>query len=273
MKVILSASRKEDMIKNKARYEELQNILESGVYKTSNMYKGDIITTFNKDNVGAVVLWSKDFSNFIKNPGHLKKHNLYFQFTITGYSKKIEPNVVHYEDAIEQMRELAKIYSPEAINWRYDPIAFFECMDKDPIKERLNTFELLCESISEIGIKRCTISFLSLYGSVELRLKGLGFKYRLLSEEEEVNFLKSMVDIANQYNIQLYSCASPTILKVPEIKKSACIDGDVLSKLYNLKFSKAKDNGQRKECGCVKSIDIGNYIPCPHKCVYCYGKI
>lgn len=273
MKTILSASRKEDMIKNIKRYEELQKILESGVYETTNLYKGNTISTFNKDNVGAVVLWSKDFSNFIKNPGILKNYNLYFQFTVTGYNKKIEPNVVHYEEAIEQMLQLVNMYSPEAINWRYDPIAFFDCMDKDPMKERLKTFEILCESISKIGIKRCTISFLSLYGSVEYRLNGLGIKYKILNEKEEVEFLKAMVSIADKYNIQLYSCASPSILKVPEIKKSACIDGEVLSKLYNIKFSKAKDGGQRKECGCVKSIDIGKYTPCPHSCAYCYGRI
>lgn len=65
MKTILSASRKEDIIKNIKRYEELQKILESGVYETTNLYKGNTISTFNKDNVGAVVLWSKDYSNFI----------------------------------------------------------------------------------------------------------------------------------------------------------------------------------------------------------------
>lgn len=281
MKKIISASRKEDIIKNKKRYDILQEILSDGFYESDNMFRGHTINVFNTEDVGAVILWSKDYQNFLDNPGILDNYNLYFQFTITGYTKnqkaKIEPNVIHYKLAIEQMKQLANKYGADTINWRFDPIAFFKNMVDKPqgkleiIKERLDTFEELCEAISAIGVKRCTISFISLYDAVKRRLKALNIEYIELNEEEQIEFLNKLVNIATKYNIQLYACSSPLILKVPEIKKSSCIDGEVLSKLYKLKFSKAKDNGQRKDCGCVKSIDVGRYLPCPHSCVYCYG--
>ena len=52
------------------------------------------MVNLSPERVHSICLWSKSFANVLKNPGHLSLYNLYFQFTITGYSKFLEPNVV-----------------------------------------------------------------------------------------------------------------------------------------------------------------------------------
>ena len=150
-------------------------------------------------------------------------------------------------------------------------------IDKEPTPDkvgraRLKMFESLCQDISSFGVKRCTISFVSLYNAVESRLRKFDIYYLNLSEKLQEKFVFELVEIANKYGITIYSCANPIIENIPGVQKGHCINGVLLERLFQKPVIHAKDTGQREACGCTKSIDIASYNQtCKHRCLYCYS--
>jgi hypothetical protein len=237
------------------------------------------LVNLSPERVHSICLWSKSFANVLKNPGYLSLYNLYFQFTITGYSKILEPNVVDTNVAVRQMEKLAERYSPQQINWRFDPIILSIKGENEPTPDnfasaRLKVFEALCRDISSFGVNRCTISFLCLYRKVEQRLNASKIDYLLPSQQQQIEFVNQLVEIADKYGVTIYTCTSPIIERVPGVKKGRCIDGAYLEALFGKRASRAKDAGQRAGCGCTRSRDIGAYSgqSCRHGCLYCYAR-
>lgn len=273
---IISCSRRTDI--PAFYYPWLQESLKRKFVLVQNPYSHTTSQIdLSPDKVHSIVLWSKNFGHVVNDPQYLQNYNLYFQFTITGYSKKLEQNVIDSKYAVKQMEALANHYSPDCINWRFDPIMLGTEIEKEPTPDkvgraRLKMFESLCRDISSFGVKRCTISFLSLYDAVKNRLKKFNIHYLNLSEELQLKFTARLVEIADKYGITLYSCANPILEHVPGVQKSHCIDGQLLEKLFKLPVSHAVDTGQREACGCTKSIDIASYTQsCKHRCLYCYS--
>ena len=290
MKNVISCSRRTDI--PAFYYDWLQSALKAGHIVTQNpLYpENEYDISLSPDDVSAIVLWSKNFAPFIKNVGELENFNLYFQYTITGYSRLMEPNIPSYEESMKTLEKMLGKYNPEAFNIRFDPIILstkgevYPTPEK-PGKARLIAFERLCKDLHTLGMDNCrlTTSYISLYGDTEKKLQKSGIDYLNLSESVQIEFMKRMAEIADKYNRDIYTCANDKFLGIPNIKKGHCIDGDLLSDLFPDKFSKAKDQGQRKECGCHKSIDIGAYQQslnkcanyrtqkCPGNCRYCYA--
>ena len=90
---------------------------------------------------------------------------------------------------------------------------------------------------------------------------------------------------------EIATCAEDIDLEKFNIKHNKCIDDDLMIKLFpddNILMNflgykpqeslfgtdtrkNIKDKGQRLNCGCMISKDIGSYNTCHHLCVYCYA--
>lgn len=279
-KQIISCSRRTDI--PAFYYELLQESLKNKSVNVQNVMFPEKTYTYDlsPENIRCIFLWSKDFSNVVKNPGYLDDYNLIFNYSINGYSKVLEPNVPEYIQSIKNLENMLKKYRPEQIRPRFDPIILSVTGENSPTidkigQARLIQFEKMCKDLNSLGIDNVTYSFIDLYGHVVKKLNNINFKHIELNDDLKIKFSEKMVEIADKYNINLYSCATPLLESVNGINKSHCIDGNLVESLFpnKDKVSKAKDPGQKKRigCECTKSIDIGGYLPCKHQCVYCYG--
>lgn len=283
-KTIISASRRTDL--PAFYYNWLQDVLKNGEAVLQNpmfpskTYKVDL----KPENVHSIVLWSKNFLNVAKEPGNLSNYNLYFQYTINNYSRLLEPNVPDFHDTIKTLDTLLRRYRPEQFNIRFDPIIISKTngeiipVPEYPQKARLIIFEQLCKAIKSLGMEKCrvTTSYISFYGHVQKKINQSGVDIVYLNEKEQITFFENMVEIADKYGIMLYTCASPIIEKISGINVGRCIDGRLLASLFGGNVSMQKDKGQRTECNCTVSKDIGAYsngvngMKCLHDCKYCY---
>ncbi|MDF2985374.1 MAG: hypothetical protein K0R50_884 [Eubacterium sp.] len=282
-KTIISASRRTDI--PAFYYEWLQEVLEKGQVEVPNPRFPDkkYAVDLEPSAVHSIVLWSKDFSNVLKDPMYLKEYNLYFQYTINNYSRIIEPNVPEYRETLATLEGLLKVFIPQQFNIRFDPVILSTKGENNPTpgmpeKARLKAFEKLCRDLRALGMEKCriTTSYLEMYGHVRNRLLKTNLDLISADENLQTEIFSHLAEISQKYGFALYSCASPILEKIKGIHRGHCIDGEFLERLFGEKTNKSKDGGQRKACGCSHSRDIGVYsksckgMKCLHGCKYCY---
>jgi hypothetical protein len=92
-----------------------------------------------------------------------------------------------------------------------------------------------------------------------------------VSTEEKNIIAQSFSEIAKSNNFSIDTCAEDIDLSRYSITHARCIDDRLISKITGCNLLVEKDKNQRLECGCVKSIDVGEYNSCSNGCVYCYA--
>ena len=218
------------------------------------------------DVVDAFVFWSKNPTPLLDRLDELGDWPFYFQFTLNPYGDDIEPFVPSRQSVvIPTFKRLADRIGPERIMWRYDPIVL---SDRHTPGWHEEQFDLLAKSLAGYA-HRCTISFLIPYRKISSAVREFNF----YSPEEDAarELVRSLVQIGRSHGFDLYGCSLATDFSAEGLRKAHCIDHELLETICGSSLRLAKDTGQRKECGCVASIDIGTYGTCAHGCCYCYA--
>jgi DNA repair photolyase len=273
--MIISASRRTDI---PALYAEwFINRLREGNLQVQNPFNSSKYSWIElaPDKIDAIVFWTKNPKPILK---HLKDidgmgYNYYFQFTLTGYPKSIEPSLPKLHDRLLSFKNLSTIIGPDKVIWRYDPIIISDITSEEYI---IDNFKYLARELNKFT-KRVVVSFADFYKKAKrnfTRIKkeqNITF-YDINSELDHIyNISSNLSNIAKGYSLNIFSCAEKIDLSGCGISDGKCIDDDLIEYLFKKPMKFSKDKNQRKDCGCVQSKDVGQYNSCTHDCVYCYA--
>lgn len=243
------------------------------------------------DNLRLIVFWTKNPDPFIK---YLKKitnlgYNYYFLYTLNDYEKEeLEPNLPKLEKRIKTFKKLSELIGKEKVLWRFDPLIL---TNKINIKKLQDKIQMVGEEIHKFTDK-LIFSFADIekYRKVKRNLQRNGIKYKKIKAKDKLIIAKKISKISENWDMDITTCAEDIDLTQYGISKGKCIDDRIIIKnfyndnkvmdylgvkdklnLLNESPKKLKDKGQRKNCRCINSKDIGQYNTCMHLCKYCYA--
>lgn len=181
---------------------------------------------------------------------------------------------------------------PESVIWRFDPLILTDTITPDTLIKKI---KVVGDSLYRYTSK-LVFSFADVlnYKKVQDNLKRKKINYRDFTLQDIYTISKSISNLCKCWGIHAYTCGERIDLSEFGINHNKCIDDDLILKItnYDQKIlnlfgrnkhnqisliqtkqptKNIKDTGQRAECGCIMSKDIGQYNTCPHMCVYCYA--
>jgi DNA repair photolyase len=237
-----------------------------------------------------IIFWSKNPKPLIPFLSEIDDRgiNYYFQFTVNDYEQeRLEPDVAPLAQRVETFRQLSERVGKKRVIWRFDPLILTDDLTVDRLVDRVARVAEQIKSFTE----RLVISFadIAVYTKVRNNLAREHVSYHEFTPELMIEVAKRLQPLNRAWGLKIATCAEAVALEPYGIEHNRCIDDRLMidvfrqdRKLMDFLGYEAdlfadpsrpylKDKGQRKECGCIVSKDIGMYDTCRHLCVYCYA--
>ena len=270
--MIVSASRRTDI---PAFYAEwMVRRLREGYCTVPNPFDRNQVSriSLRPEDVDAIVFWTRNPRPLMPYLDELdsRGYRYYFQFTILGYPREIDPKSPPAATAVEAFRELAGRLGSRRVVWRYDPVVF---TGMTPPAFHQENFQRLAESLKG-HTRRVVVSIVDMYRKIEKRLKRLEGTLAALRPCDAGDLgplMSRLAELAREHGMEIVSCAEEVDLRPFGILPGKCVDDRVIAEAFGVEVPSTKDPAQRKACGCVVSRDVGMYESCLFGCQYCYA--
>jgi hypothetical protein len=273
--MIISASRRTDI---PGFYSEwFMNRIRAGYCTVPNPFNPSQVSRVSLDpqEVDVIVFWTRYARPMFRHLGELENlgYKYYFQYTIMGNPRVIDPKAPALEASLRTFKKLADHVGPERVIWRYDPIVF---TPKTGADFHRHTYERIARGLKG-HTRRSVISVMDVYRKSKHRLGELAAQgYQVLDYGEEAGdrygeLMRTIAEIADTNGMKVVSCAEKDDLRIYGICPGKCVDDELIARVFGIIVPGKKDPAQREACGCVVSKDIGMYDTCLFGCKYCYA--
>ncbi len=264
--MILSVSRRTD-IPNYYSEWFINRIREGYLYVRNPMNPHQISRiNLSPQVVDCIVFWTKNPLPIMDRLDEFKEYPFYFQFTLTCYGKDIEPGLPEKNTRMTDIfRLLSSKTGMEKVVWRYDPILF---TNKYTPEYHLKAFQEMAEALRGYT-EKVVISFVDFYAKSIQNMKRIHVV--TLEQSRLLKFASQLSIIAAKNGMKITSCAENMDLTSWGIESGCCIDRALIERITGCRIDAKKDRNQRKECGCMESIEVGTYDTCRNGCIYCYA--
>jgi hypothetical protein len=268
--MIISASYKTDI---PAFYSDwFMHRLRAGYCKMVNPYGRQIYQVdLTRPAVDGFVFWTKNAGPFLHHLAevHQRGYPFIMQYAINGYPRSLEFSVVDDRRSVDQIRLLCQTYGPKVAVWRYDPVVFSSLT---PFDFHVQNFARLAHALQGTT-DEVVISFAQIYRKTKRNMdwaaREFAFTWDDPVDQVKHDLTTQLARIAQSYGMQVSICSQRQLL-VPGVQDARCVDSVRLEAIAGRPIV-ARKKGNRPDCGCFVSRDIGEYDTCPHGCVYCYA--
>jgi hypothetical protein len=269
--VIISASYKTDIPAFYGAW--FLNRLRAGYCKMVNPYnRRSVRIPLNREVVDGFVFWTKNLGPFLPALDTVREAGYPFvvQYSINGYPRALEFSVTDARLSVEHMRWLVQRFGPKVAVWRYDPIIFTSVTGPE---FHLRNFSELAAQLRGLT-DEAVVSFAQIYRKTKRNMNWasgeLGFSWNDPSDDEKRQLLGMLAAIADRHGMRLNMCAQPEFVRLG-VGEAQCASGARMALVSGRHLNVARQKGNRPDCACDTSRDIGEYDTCPHGCVYCYA--
>ena len=239
--------------------------IREGYVMVRNPFNPVSVTKYRIDPsiVDLIVFCTKNPAPMLEYMDLLRPFRQYWFVTITPYGKDIEPNVPDKDLVIESFRQLCSHVGPDCMCWRYDPVF----IDSDwTVQRHVQAFSAMCRKL-EGYTRTCVISYIDLYEKV---LRSFP-EVRRVPFDTQMKLTKIFVDIAAEHHMIIKPCGEDPRLALTGADCSGCMTQQTFEQAIGHNLILPPNPGNRRECACYITNDIGQYNTCGHLCRYCYA--